>query len=174
MKTKLYILAIGLTLTATTYADGANWGKVKDGLFTYVLNPMLQTNNPELMRGKVLSPSANAAPKIHSEMSAGQVKYALKYYEDLFDQKVAEFVQANRDDLENFQKIKILCGAESAAVSAMNVAMKNYQRTEIPNSLRTTLKEKSRYYSDQSREMVYEQNRVHGSNVNCFEYFPYK
>ena len=54
MKIRLAILALTLTVSSTVLAEGVNWGKVKDGLYTYVLNPMLQTNNPELMRGKVI------------------------------------------------------------------------------------------------------------------------
>lgn len=173
MKTKFIILAIGLTLTSTSNAEGINWGKVKDGLFTYVLNPMLQTNNPELMRGKVIGQDSNSEPSYTSNMSAGQIKYGLNFYENKFDRKVAEYVEANRNDLDISSKIKILCEAESAAIGVTQFYFAR-SRKDLPTSLLNTVLEKYEYYDQQRKEMVYEQQRVNGSNVNCFDYAAYK
>ncbi|MCK8640942.1 hypothetical protein M1L59_09565 [Acinetobacter schindleri] len=176
MKIRLAILALTLTVSSTVLAEGVNWGKVKDGLYTYVLNPMLQTNNPELMRGKVIGQETNTKPQITVNMTAGQIIHALNYYEKQYDQKIAEYVQANRDDLHFSKKTKILCEAESAAIAAINVMQldANRNRKDLPASLLATISEKHNYYDEQRKEMVYEQQRLNQSNVNCFDYFPYQ
>ncbi|AXY60712.1 MULTISPECIES: hypothetical protein [Acinetobacter] len=174
MKTELIVLAIGMMVNTATFAEGFNWGKLKEGLTTYVLNPVLLPNNPELVRGKVVGEDASAVPEINSKMTSRQITFAISYYEKLFDQKVSEFIQANRDDLDLSRKIKILCEAESAAINVMQVHTSNGGRKDLSAAALKLMSEKDKYYNEQRREMVYEQRRLNGSNVNCFDYFPYK